>query len=102
MPADNQRWRSSIELAAEILRIRPFVMPPPANMSKLQGEIFAEDESGHQPNPRGNSKKQQWGEVKQGASPSRTGTSSGHTEFDQLLLVACARFERLRGNDGCI
>src|SRR5215469_9322807 len=62
--------------------------------AKLQGEIFEEDESGHQPDRRGNSKKQQWGEVKQGASPSRTGPSSGQAEFDQPLVVACARFER--------
>src|SRR5262249_5573616 len=61
--------------------------------AELQGEIIEENEYGQQRDRRGNSKKQQWGEVKQGASPSRTGPSSRHTEFDQLLLV-CARFER--------
>ena len=32
MPADIQRSCSSAEWAAEMLRIRPLVMPPPANM----------------------------------------------------------------------
>src|SRR5262249_23287798 len=61
--------------------------------ANVPGELLEENESGQQRNRRGNSKKQQWGEVNQGASPSRTGPSSRHTEFDQLLL-ACARFER--------